>query len=88
MQNFPAIRRAYLFGSYAREEATPESDVDLRLELEDTDNMSLYDLAHLQKTLEQALDKPVDLVTAHTIKNQKLADAIEKDKVLLYDRKS
>lgn len=87
-QNFPAIRRAYLFGSYARGEATPESDVDLRLELDETDSMSLYDLAHLQKTLEQALDRPVDLVTARTIKNQKLANAIEKDKVLLYDRKS
>lgn len=87
-QSFSAIRRAYLFGSYARGEATPESDVDLRLELDDASSMSLYDLAHLQKTLERTLGKPVDLVTASAIKNQTLADAIERDKVLLYDSES
>lgn len=84
-QSFPAIRRAYLFGSYARGEATSESDVDLRLELDETSGTSLYDLAHLQKTLERTLETSVDLVTASTIKNQALADAIERDKVLIYE---
>jgi predicted nucleotidyltransferase len=49
-----------LFGSVARGEARPESDVDVLVTLES--GRSLFDLARLRIELEQILDAPVDVV--------------------------
>lgn len=87
-QEFPAVRRAYVFGSYARGEATPDSDLDVRIEIDHNEAFSLYDLARLQKAIERASGKSVDIVTAETIKNKHLAQAIEKEKVIVYDREN
>jgi hypothetical protein len=50
-----------VFGSAARGEMGPESDLDLLVELEP--QRSLLDLAALQADLESALGRPVDVVT-------------------------
>ena len=83
--HFPSVRRAYLFGSFARGDASPTSDVDLRLVIGDEGTFSLYDLARLKKELEDGLGRAVDLVTAAEIGNPNLAQAIEREKVLVYD---
>lgn len=49
-----------LFGSVARGEARPGSDVDVLVTLES--GRSLFDLARLRAELEQILDVPVDVV--------------------------
>ncbi|MDO4291248.1 MAG: nucleotidyltransferase domain-containing protein [Eggerthellaceae bacterium] len=85
---FPAIRRAILFGSFAREEATEQSDVDIRLELDDRGKFSLYDLARFQKAIEQRTSRDVDVVTAREIANENLAQAIEREGVVVYERKA
>ena len=59
------VRRAGLFGSVARGEARPESDVDLLVELPETS--SLLDLAGLQIDLETILGKKVDVITYNSI---------------------
>ena len=57
--NLPAV---YLFGSYARGDATPDSDVDL---LVDTSGSKLrgLDFGGLYNDLQSALGLSVDLVT-------------------------
>ena len=50
-----------VFGSVARGEAHPESDVDFLVDLEG--NRSLLDLAKLLVELEQLLNRKVDVVT-------------------------
>ena len=54
-------RRAYLFGSVARDEAGPESDVDVLIEFEA--GSSLFDLMHLEDELRTLLGASVDVVS-------------------------
>lgn len=83
---FPAIEKAIPFGSIARGDAGPQSDVDLRLVLNRSEQFSLHDLAHLQKALEKHLSREIDIITADTLKNQNLAMAIEQEGVTIYER--
>lgn len=55
------IRRAALFGSFARGDAHPDSDIDLLIDPPPA--WSLFDLSNLALALEAALHRPVDLVT-------------------------
>lgn len=60
------IKRAGLFGSYARGDMTGASDIDI---LVDTgENMSLFEFVHLKYELEEALQRKIDLVEYQTIK--------------------
>ncbi|PKO14455.1 MAG: nucleotidyltransferase [Chloroflexi bacterium HGW-Chloroflexi-10] len=56
----------YLFGSVARDEAQPESDVDLLVEFEKA--IGLLDFIELQQTLESYRGCKVDLGTKRSIK--------------------
>ncbi|MGD1902747.1 MAG: nucleotidyltransferase family protein [Geitlerinemataceae cyanobacterium] len=55
------VKKLYLFGSIARDEATETSDIDLLLEY--TRPFGLFQLAAVGRTLEQILGRPVDLGT-------------------------
>lgn len=55
------VKKAALFGSVVRGEATEESDIDLLVEFEG--RKSLLDLAGLQLELQEALRKKVDVLT-------------------------
>ena len=57
------LKAVYLFGSYARGTAMEHSDVDLLIDTEGTAIKSLLDLAAVYCELEEALGKPVDLLT-------------------------
>lgn len=66
-----------VFGSYARDEETPESDVDILVEF--TDAVSLFDIARIERELGDELGKPVELVTEPSlsphIRDRVLADS-------------
>lgn len=87
-QEFSAIERAYLFGSFARGTFNAESDIDVRIECDSTMSFNLHDLAQFQKRIEHATGRAVDVISARHLKNKKLAAAIEKDKELVYERKT
>ena len=59
------VKRIGLFGSYARETATPESDIDFLVELE---RLTFRDYMGLAVFLEDLFKKDVDLVTPTSIK--------------------
>ena len=55
------VSEAYLFGSFARGEQTPDSDIDLRLVCGNTMTFgTLYELSH---ELERELGRKVEIVT-------------------------
>lgn len=55
------VSEAYLFGSFARGEQTPDSDIDLRLVCGDNVTFgTLYELSH---ELEMELGRKVDIIT-------------------------
>lgn len=72
-----------LFGSYARGEATSESDVDFYI---DNGNIKgLLDFIGFVQDLEENLQCHVDVVTT-TIEDKKFIERIRKEGVLLYER--
>lgn len=83
---YPAVKRAYLFGSFARGSENPESDIDIRLEIDRSKRFNLHDLSHFMKQIEQITGRQCDVVTADPIKSEPLANAIERDKELVYER--
>jgi len=52
-----------IFGSEARGEAGPDSDVDILVEFDKKKKLSLFDLAAAQSELEREIGRKVDLVT-------------------------
>ena len=80
------VREAYLFGSFARGEQTPDSDIDLRLVCGNTMTFgTLYELSH---ELEKELGQKVDVVT-NPPEHMRPAfrKSIEQDEVRLYEAK-
>ena len=75
------VERAYLFGSYARGEATTDSDVDLRVDKGSLKGM--FALCGLYTEIEQALKMKVDVLTTGSLEKDFLKK-ISKEEVLLY----
>ena len=78
------VREAYLFGSFARGDQTPDSDIDLRLVCSDT--MTFGTLYELSLELENELGRKVDIVT-NPPRHMRLAfrKSIERDEVCVYE---
>lgn len=70
------LRRLALFGSVARNEAGPDSDVDVLVEFEGKPTFDRY--AGLYDCLEDLLARPVDLVTVSAIRPF-MREAVEED---------
>lgn len=64
------IVRLSLFGSTARGEASPESDVDLMAEFDSGRQFSLLDMVHLENRLTDILGIRVDLTPARAMKDR------------------
>ena len=61
------IPAMYLFGFYARGNATEDSDIDFLIDTTGTDLTSLLRLGALYCDLEEAFQKPIDLITVGAI---------------------
>lgn len=72
-----------LFGSYARGEATSDSDVDILIERGDI--KGLIDYVDFIHDLKKVLGCDVDVVTTGS-HNKRLLENIRRDEVLLYEK--
>ena len=82
-KKYPEIRCAYLYGSYARKEATPESDVDILVVCPPM-GMKFY---HIAGELEEVLGKDVDLQTHRQIgDNEQFLERLLTEGILIYDK--
>ncbi|HLD21692.1 MAG TPA: nucleotidyltransferase family protein, partial [Patescibacteria group bacterium] len=61
------VKRIGLFGSFARQEETPTSDIDLLVEFSEPIGLKFVEMKHY---LEKELQRPVDLVTMRALKPQ------------------
>lgn len=76
------VRSMSLFGSIARGEETPESDIDLLVVFKE--DKSLLKLVRFERELSQALGRPVDLLTEAAI-SPYLREQIFREKTVLYE---
>ncbi|MEA2046304.1 MAG: nucleotidyltransferase family protein [Euryarchaeota archaeon] len=72
-----------IFGSYVRDEAREDSDLDVLVEF--SGRKSLLDLVGIEQELEEALGIKVDLLTRKSI-SPYLIDRIEKEAVVVFGR--
>ena len=64
------LRAVYLFGSYARNEASEDSDVDLLIDRTGSKVKGLFDMGGLYLDLQESLGKEIDLVTLQTLEQE------------------
>ncbi len=81
------VEYAAVFGSAARGEDRPDSDVDLlvRFKPEVYRNFSLLDHIRFANNLGDLLGKKVDLITEHTLK-EFVVPNVKKDLIVLYGK--
>lgn len=82
------ILRAWLFGSCSRGEETPDSDIDILVDYDNSEGMvSLFKMGGILMDLSDLLGRKVDLV-----ENRGVFDfarkSIDRDKILIYERLS
>ena len=73
--------KVYVFGSCARMEETPDSDVDFIAEFKP--HSSLFDIGGLQYDLQTLLGCRVDLIAEDSLAEDAFATNVRKDMVLL-----
>ena len=78
------VEKAYVFGSYSRNEADADSDIDILVELDYNQHIGLGFIG-MQLDLEEQLKRKVDLVSDKGV-SPILRPFIDKDKVLVYAR--
>lgn len=78
------FREPSLFGSQARREAVPDSDVDLLVEYEPTADWSLLDTLRLRAELAELFGRRVDLVRERNVANPYRLASIRRDRRSLY----
>ncbi|OYP54950.1 nucleotidyltransferase [Prevotella sp. P5-92] len=80
------IKKAWLFGSCSRGEDTPDSDIDILVEYNDSNSISLMTISRIMTSLSKKLKRKIDLVETGCL--LPFAEmSVEKDKKLIYERK-
>lgn len=80
------IMKILLFGSYAKNQATPKSDVDLHVV--SNGEMSLSELIDFETKLKKKLGKDIDTVGSSTIaQDDPFIDKIRDSEITLYEQK-
>jgi hypothetical protein len=75
--------RIGIFGSFAREEHSATSDIDILVKFRST--ISILDLVRIHRELSNILGRKIDLVTEASLKNDRLKSYIYKDLKVIYE---
>jgi predicted nucleotidyltransferase len=78
------VLKAWLFGSFARGEETPDSDVDILVVLDHSQPVGL-EFFGMYEDLTKMLGRPVDLVVDRSLASF-ARESVDRDKILIYER--
>jgi len=81
---FEKIRKAWIYGSFSREDDGPKSDIDVALETKD--DFSYFDLAEVQFQLEKLVNRKVDVGFMDSFKPY-ILDHVKPDLKLIYEER-
>lgn len=79
------IKKAWLFGSYSRGEERPDSDIDLLVQYDDSDKISLLTISRIMVQMKHLLGHDVDLVEDGRLLPF-AQESANRDKILIYER--
>ena len=86
--DIPAV---YIFGSYARGDATADSDVDVLIQRRGSKIVTMFDMGGLYNDLDEKLSKSLDLVTLESLEQEDtkqrtpwFVDSLLKERRLIY----
>lgn len=81
------VKKLYVFGSALSDNFKTDSDIDLLVKFGDVDIFNYFDnYMDFKESLEQLLNRKVDLVEEQTLKNPILIRSINKNKKIIYGR--
>ena len=88
------IPAVYIFGSYARGEATEDSDVDVLIDHIGSRIHGLWDLGAFYNDLNRDLKKEVDIITADSLQQEevlrstpRLVSSVKRERRLIYEKR-
>jgi uncharacterized protein len=70
------VRHISLFGSTSRDQATPQSDVDLLVEFDPAAHVGLFDFVRLLDHLSDVMDTRIDLATPEALRPEMRAEIL------------
>lgn len=81
------VRALFAFGSIIQDNLKPDSDIDLLVEIDESDPISYSDCYfNLKFALEKMLNRQIDLLERKTLKNPFFKEQIEKTMVPVYGK--
>ncbi len=78
------VLHAGVFGSVARGEDGPDSDVDVAVELDPARPIGLFQFVAIERAISTFVGRPVDLIELHDMSRPRFRDAVEKDRVYAF----
>jgi uncharacterized protein len=83
------VKELYLFGSILTERFQDSSDIDMLIQFYQVDLLDYFDnYMDFKEQLEQLFNRPVDLVENQAIRNPIFRRVVDREKQLIYERKS
>ena len=83
------VRELYIFGSILTDRFTDDSDIDFLVEFSTIDILEYFDnYMDFKEKLEALLKRPIDLVENQAVRNPIFRRVLDRDKKLVYERKS
>jgi predicted nucleotidyltransferase/DNA-binding XRE family transcriptional regulator len=83
ISKFKHVEKAWIYGSFARKEDGPKSDVDIAVQTDP--DFSYFDLVEIQHELERIIDRKVDVGFLDSFKPY-ILEHVKEDLKLIYER--
>ncbi len=83
LRQFVKVKKAWIFGSFSREDDHADSDIDLAIDADS--GFSYFDLAEVQHVLEKRLNRKVDIGFIDSFKSH-IASNVQADLKLIYEK--
>lgn len=77
------VSKAWVFGSFARGEASLDSDIDILVDFDE--GVGLFKYSSILTELEDLLQRSVDLVSSNSLFPW-IRESVNNDKILIYER--
>jgi predicted nucleotidyltransferase len=83
LKRFPKVSKAWIYGSFARKDDGPGSDIDIAIQTDE--GFSYFDLAEIQFQLGNEVNRKIDIGFLESFRDTVLEN-VKKDLKLVYER--